>query len=414
MKQSQLFNKTIKTIPREEESINAKLLIRAGFIHKEMAGVWSFLPLGLRVIRKIENIIREEMNAIGGQELLMTVLQPKSLWQETGRWSNGMEAIIYKVENGEIGLGPTHEEEVCDIARTLIKSKDDLPLYLYQIQSKFRKEPRAKSGLLRCREFEMKDLYSFHSSQKDFEKYYEVVKKSYFKIFKKFGLNPFLTQASGGEFTKDFTHEFQVLSQSGEDKIIYCPSSHFSQNKEISKVKAGDKCPLCSKILKQGDAIEVGNIFPLKDKFSKKMNLSFFDEKGEKRNVMMGCYGIGVSRIMGTIVEIYHDQNGIIWPKEVAPFSVHLIPIEISNSKVKKTTEKIYQNLQERNIDILYDDRQNKSPGEKFAEADLIGIPFRIVISEKTLKTNCLELKKRGSAKKELIKINDIFKKLNV
>ena len=414
MRQSQLFNKTIKTAPKEEESINAQLLIRAGFIHKEMAGVWSFLPLGLRVIRKIENIIREEMNSIGGQELLMTVLQPKSLWQETGRWSNGMEAIIYKVENGETGLGPTHEEEVCDIARTIIKSKDDLPLYLYQIQSKFRKELRAKSGLLRCREFEMKDLYSFHSSQKDFEKYYEIVKKSYFKIFKKFGLNSLLTQASGGEFTKDFTHEFQVLSPSGEDKIIYCPSFHFSQNKEITKAKAGDKCPLCSKILKQGDAIEIGNIFPLGDKYSQKMNVSFTDEDGEKRNVIMGCYGIGISRMMGVIVEIYHDQNGIIWPKEVAPFSAHLIPIEISNSKVRNAAEKIYQNLQKKNVDVLYDDRQNKSPGEKFVEADLIGIPFRIVVSEKTLKNNCLELKKRGSVKKELIKIKDIFKKLNV
>ncbi len=414
MKQSQLFNKTIKTAPKEEESINAQLLIRAGFIHKEMAGVWSFLPLGLRVLRKIEDIIRKEMNAIGGQELLMTVLQPKSLWQETGRWSKGMSTIIYKVGDGEIGLGPTHEEEICDIARMLIKSREDLPLYLYQIQSKFRKEPRAKSGLLRCREFEMKDLYSFHSSQEDFEKYYEVVKKSYFKIFKKCGLDSLLTQASGGGFTKDFTHEFQVLSQSGEDKIIYCPSSHFSQNKEIAKVKAGDKCPLCSKALIQGNAIEIGNIFPLKDKYSKKMNVSFTDEKGKKRNAIMGCYGIGISRVMGTIVEIHHDQNGIIWPKKVAPFSVHLIPIETSNPKVRKAAEKTYQNLQERNIDVLYDDRQNKSPGEKFVEADLIGIPFRIVVSEKTLKNNCLELKKRESTKRELIKINEIFKKLNV
>ena len=237
MRQSQLFNKTIKTAPKEEESINAQLLIRAGFIHKEMAGVWSFLPLGLRVIRKIENIIREEMNSIGGQELLMTVLQPKSLWQETGRWSNGMEAIIYKVENGEIGLGPTHEEEVCDIARTIIKSKDDLPLYLYQIQSKFRKELRAKSGLLRCREFGMKDLYSFHSSQKDFEKYYEVVKKSYFKIFKKFGLNPLLTQASGGDFTKDFTHEFRFCLQVEKIRLFIVLVSIFPRIKKLLKQK---------------------------------------------------------------------------------------------------------------------------------------------------------------------------------
>ena len=414
MKQSQLFNKTIKTTPKEEESINAQLLIRAGFIHKEMAGVWSFLPLGLRVLRNIENIIKKEMNSIGGQELLMTALQPKSLWQETGRWSNGMEAIIYKVENGEIGLGPTHEEEVCDIARAVIKSKEDLPLYLYQIQSKFRKELRAKSGLLRCREFGMKDLYSFHSSQKDFERYYEIVKKSYFKIFKKFGLSPLLTQASGGGFTKDFTHEFQVLSENGEDRIIYCPRLHFSQNKEIAKLKAGDKCPLCSNILIQGNTIEVGNIFPLKDKFSKKMNVSFTDEKGEKKNVMMGCYGIGISRAMGSIVEIHHDQKGIIWPKEIAPFSVHLIPIEISNPKVRKATEKIYKSLEDKNIDILYDDRQNKSPGEKLVDADLIGIPFRIVVSEKTLKKNCFEFKKRESEKIELLKINDIFKKLNV
>ncbi len=410
MLQSQLFTKTLKEVPKDEKSINAQLLLRGGFIYKEMAGVYTYLPLGLRVLRKIENIIREEMENIGAEELLMTIFQPKKIWEETGRWSKEIGEVMYKCkENGkDIGLGPTHEEMITDIVRNFIKSFKDLPRALFQIQTKFRKEPRARSGLLRGREFDMKDLYSFHKSEEDFKKYYEKVKKSYLKIFKRCGLGAIVTEASGAGFTKDFTHEFQVLAEGGEDIIIYCEANHFSQNKGISKFKAGDKCPICKKILKKGKSIEVGNIFPLGTKYSKAMKAYFTDKAGLRKLMIMGCYGLGLGRVMGAIVEIHHDQNGIIWPKTVAPFQVHLIQIE--NSKiVKKASQKLYQDLQKQRIEVLYDDREEKSAGEKFADGDLIGIPTRIVVSEKTLKKDCVEIKKRSEKKTRLVKIKQIL-----
>lgn len=408
MRQSQLFTKTQKEGPRDEKSINAQLLIRAGFIYKEMAGVYTFLPLGLRVLRKIEEIIREEMNSIGGQEILMTVLQPKSLWQETDRWLKEIGKVMYKCkENGkEVGLGPTHEEMLTDIIRRYIKSYTELPLAIYQIQTKFRKEQRARSGLLRGREFAMKDLYSFHSSEEDFARYYEKVKKSYLRVFKRCGLKAIITEASGAGFTKGYTHEFQVLTDGGEDKIVYCLKNHFSQNKEIAKLKAGDSCPVCKRKLKQAKSIEVGNIFPLKTKYSQAMKAFFVDKTGKERAIIMGCYGIGLSRLMGAVVEVHHDEKGIIWPTEIAPFKIHLIPIEDEKS-VKKAAEKIYQNLQKQKIEVLYDDRARKSAGERLVEADLIGIPTRLVISERTLKKNCIEVKKRSEKKTKLIKIQN-------
>ena len=411
MLQSQLFYKTLKEAPKDEKSVNAQLLLRGGFIYKEMAGVYTYLPLGLRVLRKIENIIREEMERIGGQEVLMTVFQPRSLWEETGRWSKEIGKVMYKCreDDKEIGLGPTHEEMLTDIIRHCIKSYEDLPLYLYQIQTKFRKEPRARSGLLRGREFDMKDLYSFHSSEKDFKKYYEVVKKSYLKILKRCGLEGIVTEASGAGFIKGFTHEFQVLAEEGEDTIIYCQSHHFSQNKEIAKFKVGDKCPICKKPLQLRKSIEVGNIFPLGTKYSKAMKAYFIDKDGKRKLIIMGCYGIGPSRTIGAIVEVHHDQKGIVWPKEVAPFQVHLIPVE-NTKKIKKIAEKLYQDLKNSGIEVLYDDREDKSAGEKFAEADLIGIPIRIVVSKRTLKKGCVEIKKRSEEKTKLLKIGQIKK----
>lgn len=410
MLHSQLFTKTLKGIPKDEKSINAQLLLRGGFIYKEMAGAYTYLPLGLQVLRKIEEIIREEMENIGAEELLMSIFQPKKIWEETGRWSKEIGEVMYKCkENGkDIGLGPTHEEMITDIVRNFIKSFKDLPRALFQIQTKFRKEPRARSGLLRGREFDMKDLYSFHKSEEDFKKYYEKVKKSYLKILKRCGLETIVTEASGAGFIKDFTHEFQVLAEGGEDIIIYCEANHFSQNKEISKFKAGDKCPICKKTLKKGKSIEVGNIFPLGTKYSKAMKAYFTDKAGSRKLMIMGCYGLGPSRIMGAIVEVHHDKNGIIWPKTVAPFQVHLIQIE--NSKiVKKASQKLYQDLQKQGIEVLYDDREEKSAGEKFADGDLIGIPTRIVVSEKTLKKDCAEIKKRGEKKTRLVKIKQIL-----
>ena len=410
MRQSQFFCKTLKEAPKDEKSINAQLLVRGGFIYKEMAGAYTYLPLGLRVLRKIENIIREEMEMIGGREILMTIFQPKKLWEETGRWSKEIGEVMYKCkEDGkEIGLGPTHEEMLTDIIRHYLKSYTELPLYLYQIQTKFRKEPRARSGLLRGREFDMKDLYSFHSSQGDFKKYYQKVTQAYLRIFKRCGLEAIVTEASGKGFTKEYTHEFQVLIEGGEDTIVYCSRGDFSQNKEITKFKEGQKCPKCKSILKEGKSIEVGNIFPLGTKYSKTMNAFFVDKDSKRKLIIMGCYGIGLSRIMGAIVEVHHDQNGIIWPKTVAPFQIHLIQIENSN-KVKKASQKLYQDLQKQGIGVLYDDREEKSAGEKFADSDLIGIPYRIVISERTLKKDCVEIKKRGEKKTRLVKIKQIL-----
>lgn len=412
MRQSQLFTKTLKETPKDEKSKNAQLLMRAGFIYKEMAGVYTYLPLGLRVLRKIEDIIREEMNSIGGQEILMTVLQPKNLWQETNRWSSEeIGKIMYKCEEDgrEVGLGPTHEEMLTDIIRRYVKSYEDLPLYIYQIQTKFRKEPRARSGILRGREFAMKDLYSFHTSEEDFKKYYEKVKDSYIKIFKRCGLKSIITEASGAGFTKDCTHEFQVLAEGGEDTIIFCSKNHFSQNKEIAKLKEGSKCPVCKQKLKQGKSIEVGNIFPLKTKYSKAMQALFADKTGKRKPIVMGCYGLGSSRIMGAIVEVSSDKQGIIWPEEVAPFRFHLVPVE-DDKEVRMVSEKIYRDLQDQNIEVLYDDRKEKSAGEKFAEADLIGISYRLVISRRTIKEKVVEVKKRQERKTKLLKIKNLYK----
>ncbi len=396
MKQSNLFTKTQKQTPKDEESINAILLQRAGFIYKEMAGVYSFLPLGIRVLKNVENIIREEMNRIGSQEILMSVLQPKSLWKKTRRWDQGIgKEIMYKTE--EIGLGPTHEEMITDIAAKNIANEEDLPFSCYQIQTKFRKEKRAKSGLLRGREFQMKDMYSFHASVDDFKDYYEKVKKAYLNIFKRCNLQAVITQASGGDFTQEFSHEFQVLSNTGEDIICYCDCG-FAQNIEICDK---EKCPLCKKPLKKLKAIEGANIFSLGDKYSKALEAFYRTNRGEKKATIMGCYGIGISRLIGTMVEVLHDDFGIVWPKEVAPFDYHLI--SLNNSE--KEAQEIYQKLN----NVLYDDRK-KTAGEKFADADLIGIPIRIVVSEKTLKTNSVEIKKRHEKKTVLIKIKELHK----
>jgi prolyl-tRNA synthetase len=411
MRHSQFFCQTLKEAPKDEKSINAQLLVRAGFIYKEMAGAYTYLPLGLRALRKIENIIREEIEGIGGREILMTILQPKKLWEETGRWSKEIGKVMYKCkeEGREIGLGPTHEEMITDIVRHYLKSYEDLPLYLYQIQTKFRKEPRAKSGLLRGREFDMKDLYSFHSSQEDFKKYYQKVAQTYLRIFKRCGLEAIITEASGKGFTREYTHEFQVLAEGGEDTIVYCPRGDFSQNKEITKFKKGQKCPRCKSILKEGKSIEVGNIFPLGTKYSRAMKAYFTDKAGLRKLMIMGCYGLGPSRIMGAIAEVHHDEKGIIWPKAVAPFQVHLIQIE-NSQKVRKASQKLYQDLQKQKIEVLYDDREDKSAGEKFADCDLIGMPLRIVVSERTLSKNSLEIKKRSEKEARLIKLGQVKK----
>lgn len=406
MRQSQLFTKTIKERPKDEKSINSQLLIRGGFIDKLMAGVYTFLPLGFLVLKKIENIIQEEMNKIGGQEVLMPALHPKELWQKTDRWPY-LEMFKLKNRSGkDFSLGWTHEEIITPLVKKFTFSYKDLPIHVYQIQDKFRDELRTKSGLLRGVEFVMKDLYSFHTSEKDLDKYYEKVKKAYFRIFRRCGLGKqtFLTLASGGTFSR-YSHEFQTVTPYGEDTIYLCPKCKLAINKEIIR-EENYQCSKCkSKKLEIKKAIEAGNIFKLKDKFSKAFNLTFRDKDGKEKLVLMGCYGIGLGRLMGAIVEVHHDEKGIIWPEETSPFQVHLIQIE-NSQKVKKIAEKLYQNLQKDKIEVLYDDRIEKAPGEKFADADLIGILIRLVISERTLKQNCLEIKKRSEKKTKLVKLN--------
>ena len=411
MRQSQLFGQTLRENPKDETSSNARLLERGGFVYKNSAGVYSYLPLGFRVLEKIANIIREEMNAINGQEMFMPALVEKKYLDATGRWDVpiGFEAKGKNEKTANFVMGWTHEEVLTAIATKYINSYKDLPLAAYQIQTKFRNEPRAKSGLLRGREFIMKDLYSFHSSEADFWNYYEKVKAAYFKIFNRCGLKSIYTIAPGGVFTSSSTHEFQVISSVGEDTILFCSKCEYAENKEISKLKNGGKCPKCEGKIRMESTIEVGNLFPLGTKYSKAFNLQFINLKGKKEYVIMGSYGIGLGRVMGTAVEIHHDNRGIIWPNTIAPFKVHLIEIPAkSESFVKKQAEKIYKDLIDKGIEVLYDDRDDKTAGEKFIDADLIGIPQRIVVSEKTLAKDSIEVKARNQKQEKLVKISQI------
>lgn len=414
MRQSQLFGKTIRESPKDEVSENAKLLERAGFVHKTMAGVYDYLPAGWRVLENINRIIREEMNAIGGQEMFLSALQPKERWEETGRW-NILEDIMYQFKDHsgrEIGLATTHEEAAADIARRLIFSYKDLPLCVYQIQTKFRDEPRAKSGLIRGREFLMKDLYSFHRSKEDLDRFYAEADNAYQRIFMRCGLDAYKTQASGGTFTKEYTHEYQVLSNAGEDWIFYCPSCHFAQNQEISSLKEGDKCPFCSEAMSLARSVEVGNIFKLGTEFTEAFGVLYIDEKGQKRPAVMGSYGIGPGRLMGTIVETHYDERGMRWPEEVAPWRAHIIEIKSEKTAVKRAAEKLYKKLLAKGIEVLYDDRDALTAGEKFADADLIGIPWRIVVSEKTALQKGFELKRRDEPKGKLASERELFERI--
>jgi prolyl-tRNA synthetase len=421
MRYSRLFGKTQRAVSKEAQSVSHRLLTRAGLIDQVMAGVFSFLPLGLRVLEKIEKIVDEEMAKIGGQKILLSTLQPKEVWQKTQRWDNFDALLKVKSRFGkEYALGPTHEEVITPLAKNFISSYKDLPFFVYQIQTKFRDEPRAKSGIIRGREFGMKDLYSFHTSQKDLENYYAKVKEAYFKILERVGLKAKYTEASGGAFTKKYSHEFMVVSEAGEDTIVYCPRCEFCQEEEIAQYSVDDGCPKCGLgRLKSAKAIEVGNIFDLGTKFSQDFDLDFTDKDGKKKLVVMGCYGLGTTRLLGTIVEVHHDKRGIIWPESVAPYDVHLIQLKTQNSKLKTTTEnlklfgeKVYNELIKACVEVLYDDREDVSAGIKFADADLIGIPVRLVVSEKLFRDKKIEWKKRGSEKKEILSLDEVLSRI--
>ncbi|MDD4989008.1 MAG: His/Gly/Thr/Pro-type tRNA ligase C-terminal domain-containing protein [Candidatus Pacebacteria bacterium] len=413
MLQSQLFTKTRKDAPKDEVAKNAELLIRAGFIHKEMAGVYSYLPLGLRVLNKIAEIIRREMNAIGGQEVFMTTLQSKELWEKTGRWSDEKVDNWFKtkLKNGtELGLGFTHEEMLTAIMAEEVKSYKDLPRYVYQIQTKFRNEARAKSGIMRGREFMMKDLYSFSRDEKEHEAFYKKSQGAYMKVFESVGLGEktYLTFASGGVFSK-YSHEFQTLTSAGEDLVYICDKCRIAVNKEIIEDQK-NACPQCgNKKLREEKAVEVGNIFPLGTRFSDALGLKYLDEKGESKSVVMGSYGIGLGRLMGTIVEVFADDVGIVWPKEVSPFAVHLVSLAGEDAKVKKSADALYKKLTSQGIEVLYDDRDARA-GEKFADSDLIGIPVRVVVSAKTLEKDSYEIKDRKTGQTEIVKEEVLLK----
>jgi prolyl-tRNA synthetase len=407
MLQSELFPKTRKLAPKGAESVNHRFLVRAGFIDQLMAGSWTLLPLGWRVISKINQIIREEINAIGGQEMLMPLLHPRAIWNETGRWEKADE-IMYKLKDTrkrEYVLSFTHEEIVMDLLRKNIKSYQDLPVALYHFSTKFRNEPRARSGILRGREFMMKDLYSAHTSEEDMLGYYEKVKGAYIRIFERLGFNFRVVEAEGGVFTERNTHEFQVLAKGGEDTIYYCDSCSWGVNKELFKGKINSECPNCKKgKIVESKAIEVGNIFPLGTWYAEKMGVYYTDRLGKKKPVWFASYGIGPTRVMGALVEVSHDDKGIIWFPQVAPFDVHLIELPGA-----KNAREVYKKLVDAGLEVLWDER-GIGAGEKFADADLIGIPVRLVVSKET--KDKIEWKGRDSKKTELVSVGKIIERL--
>jgi prolyl-tRNA synthetase len=415
MYQSKLLTKTRKEAPKDEQSKNAQLLIKAGFINKEMAGVYDYLPLGLRVLNKVNNVIREEMNRLGGQEVFLSSLQEKTTWEKSSRWDSKTMDVWFKTRlnnDTELGLAFTHEEALTNLMKNHIRSYKDLPTYPYQIQTKFRNEARAKSGIMRCREFLMKDMYSFSKDVAEHEAFYEKSKVAYKNIFERMGLGDktFITFASGGSFSK-YSHEFQTVSPAGEDIIYICDKCQVAVNKEI--IAEQNKCPDCgSDKLREEKSIEVGNIFSLGTKFSDALDLTYLDEKGDKQKVIMGSYGIGPGRLVGTVVESLSDDKGLIWPVEIAPFKAHIIQVG-DKDDVRKCAENLYEDLQKDGVEVLLDDRDLR-PGEKFADADLLGIPLRIIVSEKTLMSGEYEIKERRNDKVHMVKettVSDFVKK---
>lgn len=414
MKQSTLFTKTRKEAPKDEVSRNAQLLIRAGYIHKEMAGVYSFLPLGLRVIKKIEDIIRDEMNAIGGTEMRTSVFQNKEVWEKTKRWDDEVVDNWFKTKlknGGEIGLSFTNEEAYSNILKQYINSYKDLPVYPYDFKDIFRNEARSKSGILRGREFFWKALYSFSKTKEEHEVFYLKSQTAYENIFKRVGLGAgtYKTFALGGSFSK-YSHEYQTVCDAGEDLIYVDEEKNIAINKEAMSPEVFEELKIDQDKLIEKKAIEVGNIFSLGTKFSEPFDLKYKDENGDEQYVIMGSYGIGLGRLMGTIVEVLSDDKGIVWPESVAPFKVHLISLG-GDEKVQNEAQRIYDLLSSKNIDVLWDDRDLR-PGEKFADSDLIGIPYRVVVSTKTVEGNVYEVKGRTESEASMLTEGDLLAKV--
>ena len=415
MRQSQLFTKTRKSAPKDEVAKNAQLLIRAGYIHKEMAGVYSYLPLGLRVENNIIRVIREEMNAVGGQEIFLSALQVPAAWKKTDRWRDDAIDVWFKTAlkgGGELGLATTHEEPLTALMTEYIHSYKDLPRYVYQFKTKFRNELRAKSGIMRSREFIMKDLYSFSRNEKEFREFYEKCAGAYKKIFDRLGIGEktFRTFSSGGTFSR-FSDEFQTICDAGEDIIYVNYEKGIAVNKEVYSDEVLSELGLRKEDLKEARAIEVGNIFPLGTRFSDALGLNFKNDKGESAPVVMGSYGIGPGRVMGAIVEVLSDEKGIVWPKEAAPFQAHLVLISGGNKDVVAEADRLYELLAEHGIETLYDDRDLRA-GEKFADSDLLGIPTRLVVSERTLAEGGVEAVSRETGGTTLLSESAIIQTL--
>lgn len=416
MRQSKLFTKTRKEAPADEVAKNAELLIRAGFIHKEMAGVYSFLPLGLRVVNKIENIIREEMNQIGGAEMRTSVLQNKEVWEKTNRWDDEIVDNWFKTDlknGGQVGLSFTNEEAYSNIMKQYVSSYKDLPIYPYDFKSIFRNETRSKSGIMRGREFYWKALYSFSKDEAEHVVFYEKIKSAYQNIFKRAGIGhlTYVTFASGGTFSK-FSHEFQTITSVGEDTVYLDENSGIAINKEVFNDEVIAELGLNKETLVEQRAVEVGNIFSLGTKFSAPFDLKYTDEKGEEKLVIMGSYGIGLGRLMGIIVEVLSDDKGIIWPESVAPFKVHLLALG-EDEAVQQEANKVYETLLQNKIEVLFDDRAGLSAGEKFADSDLLGMPVRVVVSARSMKENGVEVKKRTEEKGTVVSVDELLNSLN-
>ncbi len=401
MRQTNLFTKTRRQAPTDEVSKNAQLLIRAGYVHKEMAGVYSYLPLGRRVLEKIERIVREEIDAIGGQEVRMATLHPSEPWKKTGAWDK--VDVVFKINSRtekEYTIGQSEEEIVTPIAQSYISSYKDLPVAIYQIGQKYRDELRAKSGIMRGREFTMKDMYSFHATQEDFDRFYGVAKEAYLRVYERCGLVAKATEASGGSFTDKLSYEFMVLTEAGEDDILYCTACSYCVNAEISKLAEGESCPVCKKgALSRAKASEVGNIFDLGTKYSRDFELTFTTAQGEKQHPIMGCFGIGITRLMGVAAEALSDEKGIVWPKAIAPFAVHLLQLG-EDADVQTEAEETYRTLIGAGIEVLWDNRDARA-GEKFADSDLMGIPLRVIVSQKSLGEGKFECVERQSGRTE-------------
>ncbi|MHA1540821.1 MAG: proline--tRNA ligase [Alphaproteobacteria bacterium] len=414
MKRKNLCVKFSRENQSEANSAGHNMLVRGGYIHQTMQGAYTFSPIGFRVLDKIKNTIRKEMNALNGQEILMPLTCPASLWKESGRYGNVDVLTTLKNKAGvEIALNPTHEETVTDFVRSIMQSYKQFPFMVYQIQSKYRNELRVKSGLLRTREFLMKDAYSFHTSQKDLEDYYEKCLKAYGSFFENIGLKTLAIESDNGDMGGDVSHEFMVLSEHGEDTIFVCEKCGLKANKEIFENKPDDKCPKCGAAETDGfkklRGIEAGNIFQLGNKYTETMKCSYLNENGKKQAPIMGCYGIGLSRVMGCIAEIYADEKGIAWPKKVAPFDVHLIVFKGTEIEEKNAND-LYESLKKNGFDVLLDERKKISMGEKLSEADLIGSPIRVIFSPKNTEQDKVEIQFRNGDETVFCSLSEVEK----